>query len=57
MIERRECGIEAGVVIEHGRGAIYIEGGTEFFRCASKIDILAEKTAVAVVKRVHEEEL
>ena len=56
MIERREGGIEPGVVIEQGRGTIYIEWGAEFFRRPSKIYILAKKVAVAVVKRMHEEE-
>ena len=56
MIERLQRGIESGIVIEQGRGTIYIERGAEFFRCASKIDLLAKKVAVAVVKRMHEEE-
>ena len=56
MIERRECGIEPGEVIEQGRGTIYIERSAEFFRGDGKIDIFAEKAAVAVVKRMHEKE-
>jgi hypothetical protein len=55
MIERLQRGIEPGVVIEQGRCTIYIERGAEFFRCASKIDLLTKKAAVAVVKRMHEE--
>jgi hypothetical protein len=50
MIERREGGIEPGVVVEQGRGTIYIEWGAEFFRRPSKIYILAKKVAVAVMK-------
>ena len=56
MIERGECGIEAGVMIEHGPGAIYIERGAEFLCDDDDVDILAKKVAVAVVKRMHEEE-
>jgi hypothetical protein len=56
MIERREGGIEAGIVIDQGPGAIYIEGSAEFLCGSGDIDILAKKVAVAVVKRMHEEE-
>ena len=50
MIERRERGIEAGVVIENRTSAINIERRAEFFRGLRKIDILAVKLAVAISK-------
>jgi hypothetical protein len=56
MIQRRECGIEPGVMIEHGPGTIYIEWSAEFLCGDGKIDIFAGKVAGAVVKRMHEEE-
>jgi hypothetical protein len=56
MIQRRERGIEPGVMIEHGPGTIYIEWSAELLCGDGKIDIFAEKVAVAVVKRMHEEE-
>ena len=56
MIERRECGMEPGIVIEHGLPAIYVGRCADLFRCQRKIYFFAEKVAITVVKRMHEEE-
>src|ERR1035437_1191161 len=56
MLDRREGRIEPAIMIENRSLTIKIEGGTELFGRATQIHLLAEKAALAIVKRMHPRE-
>src|SRR4030095_8280499 len=53
MVQRRERGVQAGVVSEECSRAVNISRRADFLRDAGKIDILAVEMPVTITERMH----
>src|SRR5262249_5934687 len=52
--QRRECGIQARIMVENCSCAVDISWSAELLRDTAKIDILAVEMSVAITKGMHE---